>query len=124
VVRFHFLYYSSSTDFTNTIRRSIIQIPIMACCVLLIDVFSSIKSKDLENKMAYLSKASGWFGRLAIMSKSDFPFDELIKLISLHRSVYNMYHLSCPPTQKWQDFFSFNGQSSKDDGGRSRLERI
>jgi hypothetical protein len=33
--------------------------------------------------MAYLGMASGWFGRLAVMSKYDFAFTELMSLISL-----------------------------------------
>lgn len=78
----------SSTAFTDVEHRSIIQIPIMACCVLLMDIFSNTESNGLGSHIAYLGMASGWFGRLAIMSKYDFAFRELMELISLAQSYH------------------------------------
>ncbi|KAH8751252.1 hypothetical protein F5882DRAFT_470158 [Hyaloscypha sp. PMI_1271] len=61
----------------------IVQVPIMACCVLLIDVFSNDRSEDFRSNMAFLGMASGWLGRLAITTSHSIAFNEIMELISL-----------------------------------------
>ncbi|KAH8775167.1 hypothetical protein BGZ57DRAFT_928059 [Hyaloscypha finlandica] len=63
--------------------KLIVQVPIMACCVLLIDVFSNDRSEDFRSNMAFLGMASGWLGRLAITTSHSIAFNEIMELISL-----------------------------------------
>ncbi|KAI3395524.1 hypothetical protein diail_1241, partial [Diaporthe ilicicola] len=66
-----------------THHRLIVQVPIMACCVLLIDVFSS---EDFRSNMALLGMASGWLGRLATTNRDaahKIAFDKTMELIAL-----------------------------------------
>lgn len=58
----------------------------MACCVLLIDVFSKDRSEDFRSNMAFLGMASGWLGRLANTNRDkahDIAFNKIMELISL-----------------------------------------
>jgi hypothetical protein len=55
----------------------------MACCVLLIDVFSNDRSEDFRSNMAFLGMASGWLGRLATTTSHSIAFNEIMELISL-----------------------------------------
>ncbi|KUI72158.1 hypothetical protein VM1G_07804 [Cytospora mali] len=64
----------------------IVQVPIMACCVLLIDVFSKDRSEDFRSNMAFLGMASGWLGRLATTNRDtahDIAFNKIMELIAL-----------------------------------------
>jgi hypothetical protein len=67
-------------------RRLIVQVPIMACCVLLIDIFSKDRSEDFRSNMAFLGMASGWLGRLAAANMDaahDIAFNKMMELIAL-----------------------------------------
>lgn len=67
-------------------RRLIVQVPIMACCVLLIDVFSKDRSEDFRSNMVFLGMASGWLGRLAAANMDtahDIAFNKIMELIAL-----------------------------------------
>ena len=64
-------------------HRQFVQIPIMACCILLIDVFDNPKSDVSRNNLAFLGMAGGWFGRLATTTTNCVAFDELMELIAL-----------------------------------------
>ncbi|KAK2605529.1 hypothetical protein N8I77_008360 [Diaporthe amygdali] len=64
----------------------IVQVPIMACCVLLIDIFSKDRSEDFRSNMAFLGMASGWLGRLATANRDsahDIAFNKIMELIAL-----------------------------------------
>ncbi|KUI56471.1 hypothetical protein VP1G_03796 [Cytospora mali] len=64
----------------------IVQVPIMACCVLLIDVFSKDRSEDFRSNMAFLGMASGWLGRLATTNRDtahEIAFNKIMELIAL-----------------------------------------
>ncbi|KAH8777669.1 hypothetical protein F5883DRAFT_236712 [Diaporthe sp. PMI_573] len=64
----------------------IVQVPIMACCVLLIDVFSKDRSEDFRSNMVFLGMASGWLGRLAAANMDtahDIAFNKIMELIAL-----------------------------------------
>ncbi|POS72771.1 hypothetical protein DHEL01_v208840 [Diaporthe helianthi] len=64
----------------------IVQVPIMACCVLLIDVFSKDRSEDFRGNMVFLGMASGWLGRLAAANMDtayDIAFHKIMELIAL-----------------------------------------
>ena len=64
-------------------HRQFVQVPIMACYVLLIDVFSNPRSDVSRNNLAFLGMAGGWFGRLATTTPNCVAFDELMELIAL-----------------------------------------
>ncbi|KAJ0107736.1 hypothetical protein J7T55_010343 [Diaporthe amygdali] len=64
----------------------IVQVPIMACCVLLIDIFSKDRSEDFRSNMAFLGMASGWLGRLATANRDSahgIAFNKIMELIAL-----------------------------------------
>ncbi|KAK0512799.1 hypothetical protein JMJ35_004816 [Cladonia borealis] len=61
----------------------IVQIPVMACCIVLLDVFSNPRSDEFRNNLAFLGMAGGWFGRLATTTNNCVAFDELMELIAL-----------------------------------------
>ena len=63
--------------------RVMIPMPIMACCILLADTFKATKPRGYRDDTAFLAMASGWFGRLQMMTKHDFAFKELMRLIGL-----------------------------------------
>lgn len=71
----------------NLTHRLVVQVPIMACCVLLADVFGGgDRSEDFRSNMAFLGMASGWLGRLAstnVDKARGIAFDEIMELIAL-----------------------------------------
>jgi hypothetical protein len=78
--------YASSADHCI---RTVMQLPIWASCVLLIDIFSPKKSKDHQKNMTYLGMASGWLARLEMILKDDFGFADLVELLSLAQQQRN-----------------------------------
>lgn len=62
------------------------RVPIVAFCVLLVDVFSRDRSEDFRGNMAFLGMARGWLGRLASTDRDrarEVAFDKIMELIAL-----------------------------------------
>lgn len=64
-------------------RRALIRIPMVACCVLLIEIFSETTAESRRHSMHFVAMASGWFGRLSMATSKDVGFTELMDLIGL-----------------------------------------